>query len=98
MPERHYSFITVPGQEGLAGGIFDNEGKVPNWGLFCIRVEDVADVCRQVVESGGEITYPMEVNEDETGVLKAAQFLDPSGNRFAVSSFAPAETNPPAEQ
>jgi predicted enzyme related to lactoylglutathione lyase len=98
MPERQYSFITLPGKDALVGGIFDNEGKVPNWALFCVGVEDVEKVCHQVVELGGTITYPMEVNKDETGTMTAAQFLDPSGNRFAVASFVPnqPETAEPA--
>ncbi|WP_215543892.1 VOC family protein [Amycolatopsis sp. CA-230715] len=88
-PDSTYKFVGVEGFEGNAGGIYDNKGAEANWSIYCMMVEDVDEVCRQVVDEGGLITYPTEVNDDEHGVMKAAQFEDPSGNRFAVVSFTP---------
>lgn len=98
MPQHNYSIINIPGHGDFVGGVYDNKGKEDNWAVFCIEVDinEMEDISRQVVEAGGTITYPVTAEGDADGTTTGAQFLDPSGNRFSIFSFKPAE-NPAGE-
>lgn len=76
-----YQIFTTGDAEGLHGGLFATEGKLPNYAVFTVLVEDVEATCRRVEEAGGTVQRAPEVNP--VGVT-FAHLLDPAGNHFAV--------------
>jgi predicted enzyme related to lactoylglutathione lyase len=76
-----YRFITTGDADGLRGGLFATEGKMPRYAVFTVLVEDVEATCRRVEEAGGKIQRAPKANE--SGV-RFAHLLDPSGNHFEV--------------
>jgi predicted enzyme related to lactoylglutathione lyase len=83
-----YQVFTTGDTAGLRGGLFATRGKVPNYAVFTILVDDVDAACRQVEEAGGKVQRAPEVNP--VGVT-FAHLLDPAGNHFAIFT-------PPAAQ
>ena len=79
--ESTYDIITTGDGEGLQGGLFATEGKMPNYAVFSVLVEDVAAACRQAEAAGGKVQRAPEVNQ--AGV-RFAHLLDPAGNHFEV--------------
>lgn len=80
-PDPAYRIITSPDPDGLRGGLFATDGKVPNYAVFTVLVEDVAAACRRAQEAGGTVQRPPTVNP--AGVI-FAHLLDPAGNHFKV--------------
>ena len=76
-----YQIFTTGDAEGLRGGLFATEGKVPNYAIFHVLVENVEATCRRVEEAGGKILRAPEANP--AGVT-FAHVLDPAGNHFGV--------------
>jgi predicted enzyme related to lactoylglutathione lyase len=76
-----YQIFTTGDAEGLQGGLFATKGKIPNYAVFTVLVEDVEATCRRAEEAGGQVLRAPEVNP--AGVT-FAHLLDPAGNHFAV--------------
>jgi predicted enzyme related to lactoylglutathione lyase len=76
-----YQIFTTGDPEGLRGGLFATEGKMPDYAVFTVLVEDVETACRRAEEAGGQVQRPPHVNP--AGVT-FAHLLDPAGNHFAV--------------
>ena len=75
-----YRMIKTPAEGGLGGGIFPTGGKLPNYAVFYVVVDDVAETCRRAEAAGGKVLVPPQ----DTGTLSFAHLLDPAGNHFAV--------------
>ena len=76
-----YQIVTTGDPQGLRGGLFATAGKVPNYAVFTVLVEDVEATCRRAEAAGGQIQRAPQVNP--VGVT-FAHLLDPAGNHFAV--------------
>lgn len=76
-----YRIFDTGDPEGLRGGLFATSGKVSNYAVFTVLVDDVEAACRRAVEAGGAVQRAPEVNP--VGVT-FAHLLDPAGNHFAV--------------
>ncbi|CAM4295962.1 VOC family protein [Kibdelosporangium persicum] len=92
LPQLNYSFISIPGHGDFQGGVYDNRGEEPNWGIFCIEVDinEMDEICRKAEAAGGTVTYPPTVESAFGEKTTAAQILDPSGNRFGIYAYQPA--------
>lgn len=88
-PDPAYQIITTGDPEGMHGGLFATQGRLANYAVFTVLVDDIEAACRRVVEAGGQIQRPPKVNP--VGVT-FAHLLDPAGNHFAV--FTPPATQP----
>ncbi|WP_326807838.1 MULTISPECIES: VOC family protein [unclassified Streptomyces] len=87
--DQAYQIFTTGDPEGLRGGLFATKGKMPNYAVFTVLVEDVEAACRRAEAAGGAVQRAPEVNP--VGV-KFAHLLDPAGNHFAV--FTPPSVQP----
>ncbi|WP_238012931.1 VOC family protein [Dactylosporangium sp. AC04546] len=76
-----YRFFATGDPDGLRGGLFATDGRVPNYAIFAVRVADVDDTCRRVEAAGGKIQRPAQTN---AGGVTFAHVIDPSGNLFGV--------------
>ena len=81
-----YEVFTTGDADGVHGGLFDTEGKLPSYAVFSVIVEDVAATCRRAEEAGGKVQRAPEVNPDG---LTFAHLLDPAGNHFEIFSPPP---------
>lgn len=82
-----YQIVTTGDPEGLRGGLFATEGKMPGYAIFTLMVEDVEETCRRVEQAGGKVQRPTQVSP--LGVT-FAYLLDPAGNQFGVFTPPPA--------
>jgi uncharacterized protein len=80
-PDPAYRVFTTGGGEGLRGGLFATQGKMPGYAVFSVLVEDVEATCRRAEEAGGKVLRAPQVNP--SGVT-FAHLLDPAGNHFEV--------------
>jgi uncharacterized protein len=78
-----YHLVTTPANDSIRGGIFETQGKVPNYAVFCVVVEDVAATCVAAETAGGKVLVP--ATEGGNGLV-FAHLLDPSGNHIEVYS------------
>ena len=76
-----YQFFSTGAAEGLRGGLFATDGKMPSYAIFTVLVEDVEAACRRTEEAGGQVQRAPQVNP--AGVT-FAHLLDPAGNHFGV--------------
>lgn len=83
--DQAYRILTTGDGEGMRGGLFSTQGKLPNYAVFTVLVEAT---CRQVEKAGGTVRRAPHTNP--AGVT-FAHLLDPGGNHFAVFT-------PPAAQ
>ena len=81
-----YQVLTTGDAQGLHGGLFATQGRMPGYAVFTVLVDDVDAACRRVVQAGGQVQRAPEVNP--VGVT-FAHLLDPSGNHFAVFTPPP---------
>jgi len=79
-----YQVLTTGDAQGLHGGLFATQGRMPGYAVFTVLVDDVDAACRRVERAGGQVQRAPEVNP--VGVT-FAHLLDPAGNHFGV--FAP---------
>jgi predicted enzyme related to lactoylglutathione lyase len=84
-----YQIFTTGDPQGLRGGLFATKGKVANYAVFTVLVEDVVASCRRAEEAGGKVLRAPEVNP--AGVT-FAHVLDPAGNHFSL--FTPPGARP----
>jgi predicted enzyme related to lactoylglutathione lyase len=96
--DERLTFIKIPGQDDLVGGIWDHRDEYPSWVLFGVRVDDVEEAGRRAEEAGAKVAFPFERVEGlpsptgaNNGVLKHVQLFDPAGNRFAMFNFSIAD-------
>jgi uncharacterized protein len=78
-----YQTITTGDPDGIHGGLFATEGKLPGYAVFSVIVEDVAATCRRAEEAGGKVQRAPKANPDG---LVFAHLLDPAGNHFEIFS------------
>lgn len=76
-----YQIVSTGDADGLRGGLFATQGKMPSYAVFHVLVADVEVACRQAVQAGGQVQRAPEVNS--AGVT-FAHLLDPAGNHFGV--------------
>ena len=81
-----YQIFTTGDADGLQGGLFATEGKLPSYAVFSVIVEDVAATCRRAEEAGGKVQRAPQVSPDG---LTFAHLLDPAGNHFEVFTPPP---------
>jgi len=84
-----YQIFTTGSAEGLHGGLFATQGKLPGYAVFTVLVDDVEAACRRAESAGGQVQRAPEVNP--VGVT-FAHLLDPAGNHVAV--FTPPRSRP----
>ncbi len=84
-----YQVLTTGSADGLHGGLFATQGKLPSYAVFTVLVEDVEATCRRAEDAGGQVQRAPEVNH--VGVT-FAHLLDPAGNH--VSVFTPPRPRP----
>jgi hypothetical protein len=80
-PDPAYQIVTTGDGDGLRGGLFATQGKMPGYAVFSVLVEDVAATCQRAEEAGGKVLRAPQVNP--SGVT-FAHLLDPAGNHFEV--------------
>lgn len=78
-----YHIITTPANDSVRGGLLETGGKIPNYAVFCVVVEDVAATCVAAETAGGKVLVPPTEGGDG---LIFAHLHDPSGNQVAVYS------------
>jgi predicted enzyme related to lactoylglutathione lyase len=78
-----YSEITTPGAAKSNGGIFDSEGRFPNYAIFYVTVEDVAATLAKAESLGAKQVVPPTTMD---GGLVFAQLQDTAGNHFGIFS------------
>jgi predicted enzyme related to lactoylglutathione lyase len=76
-----YHYATTPAPDSIRGGVFPTGGKLPNYAVFYVVVQDVAASCVSAEAAGGKVVLPP--TETPNGLV-FAQVLDPSGNRFGI--------------
>jgi predicted enzyme related to lactoylglutathione lyase len=65
----------------IGGGVFPTGGKAPNYAIFYVVVDDVAETCRRAEAGGGKVIVPAQTTSNG---LTFAHLLDPAGNNFGV--------------
>lgn len=78
-----YHIVTTPANDSIRGGLLETGGKIPNYAVFCVVVEDVAATCVSAEAAGGKVLVPPTEGGDG---LIFAHLLDPSGNQLGVYS------------
>jgi uncharacterized protein len=81
-----YSVFTTGDPDGVHGGLFNTEGKLPSYAVFSVIVQDVAATCRKAEAAGGKVLRAAVTNADG---LTFAHLLDPEGNHFEIFSPPP---------
>jgi uncharacterized protein len=76
-----YQIVTTGDPQGLHGGLFATEGKLPSYAIFTVLVQDVDATCRAAEQAGGKVQRPKKVTPDG---LAFAYLTDPAGNQFGV--------------
>ena len=85
-----YEVFTTGDAEGVQGGLFDAEGKLPSYAVFSVLVSDVAETCRRVQAAGGSVKRAPQVTP---GGITFAHLLDPAGHHFEVFTMPPGRDN-----
>jgi uncharacterized protein len=76
-----YSEVTTPGTAGPTGGIFNSEGRFPNYAIFYVTVADVAATVTTAESLGAtQVVPPTKMDNG----LVFAQLQDTSGNLFGI--------------
>jgi hypothetical protein len=78
-----YWIVSTPANDSIRGGVFGTGGRMPNYSVFCVVVEDVAATCVSVEAAGGKVLVPAQGGGDG---LIFAHVTDPSGNHFEIYS------------
>jgi predicted enzyme related to lactoylglutathione lyase len=86
-----YEVFTTGDADGVHGGLFDTEGKLPSYAVFSVIVEDVAATCRRAEEAGGKVQRAPQVNPDG---LTFAHLLDPKPRRLVALAIGSANSQP----
>jgi predicted enzyme related to lactoylglutathione lyase len=91
-----WTFQSAPGTDGAyrviqnagapIGGIHDHRGDRGDYAIFCIVVDDVADVLTRAEKAGGKVLQGPDTAADG---LVSAQLIDVVGNEFAIFSPPP---------
>ncbi len=81
----YHEITTAPGQPS-SGGIFESDGRFPDYAVFYILVQDVAATVTQAKDLGAEVT--MEPVTDAAGIT-FGRLRDTAGNHFGVFSPPP---------
>lgn len=76
-----YRIVDTGAEASIKGGVFGTGGNLPNYAIFCVVVDDVAETCRRAEASGGKVLVPPKTTSSG---LTFANLLDPSGNHFGV--------------
>jgi predicted enzyme related to lactoylglutathione lyase len=83
-----YNGITTPGSDAPSGGLFDSEGRFPNYGIFYVVVEDVAATLAKAEALGAKPVMPR--TQTDAGLV-FAQLRDVSGNHFGIFTPPPVD-------
>jgi predicted enzyme related to lactoylglutathione lyase len=81
-----YTEVTTPGIDKPTGGIFNSEGRFPNYAIFYVTVEDVAATLARAESLGAKQVMPPTTTD---GGLTFAQLRDTAGNHFGIFSPPP---------
>lgn len=78
-----YWEVATPGSEQASGGIFESGGRFPNYAIFYVLVQDVAETIERAKGLGGEVL--MEPVTDAAGIT-FGRLRDTAGNHVGVFS------------
>jgi uncharacterized protein len=78
-----YHEVTTPGADHPTGGVFDSQGKFPDYAIFYVTVEDVAAAVKKAEALGAKTIVPPTTTD---GSLVFAQLRDVTGNLFGIFS------------
>jgi predicted enzyme related to lactoylglutathione lyase len=76
-----YRGVDTGSAGSIGGGVFPTGGQVPNYAIFYVVVDDVAQTCQRAEAAGGKVLVPATATG--TG-LTFAHLVDPSGNHIGV--------------
>ena len=76
-----YRIVTTPAEGSIKGGIVGHGGQLPNYAVFYVVVDDVADACRRAETSGGKVLVPAT---SAPNGLVFAHLQDPAGNQPGI--------------
>jgi predicted enzyme related to lactoylglutathione lyase len=79
---RYHEVVTTPGQQS-SGGVFESDGKFPDYAIFYVLVPDVAKTLQRAGELGAEVV--MQPVTDAAGIT-FGRLRDSSGHHFGVFS------------
>ncbi|MDQ0687841.1 MULTISPECIES: VOC family protein [Streptomyces] len=85
-PGVNYHAVVTPGAQQPTGGVWESEGRFPDYAVFYVLVQDVAATVQHAEELGGKVL--MAPITDAAG-LTFARLEDSAGHHFGVFS-APA--------
>lgn len=76
-----YRIVTTPAEGSIRGGVFGHGGKVPNYAVFFVVVDNVPETCRRAEAAGGKVLVPATTVDNG---LTFAHLLDPAGNQVGI--------------
>lgn len=81
LPGVNYHAVATGDAPRPSGGVWESDGKFPNYAIFYVLVQDVAATVEQAVRLGGKVLMPPVT--DAAGVT-FARLEDSTGNHFGV--------------
>lgn len=84
LPGVNYHAVVTPGGEQPAGGVFESEGKFPDYAIFYVLVQDVNETIKRAEELDGKVV--MSPVTDASGIT-FARLHDNAGHHFGVFSM-----------
>jgi predicted enzyme related to lactoylglutathione lyase len=84
--EIDYRLVSAEPAGAPSGGVRDHGGRMANYAIFHVQVEDVAAAVARAVDLGGTVVAPP--TRDTKGLVHA-QLADPAGSTFGVFSEPP---------
>jgi predicted enzyme related to lactoylglutathione lyase len=76
-----YRAVDTKAAGSIGGGVAATGGEMPNYAIFYVVVDDVAQTCQRAEAAGGKVLVPATATG--TG-LTFAHLVDPSGNHIGV--------------
>ena len=78
-----YDGILEPGNEIPTGGMMHTDGKMPEYAVFYVFVEDAEKEIKRAQENGGELVWGPVTDASN---ITFARLKDNSGNQFGIFS------------
>lgn len=78
-----YDGILEPGNEMPTGGMMHTAGKMPEYAVFYVFVEDAEKEIKRAQENGGELVWGPVTDESN---ITFARLKDNSGHQFGIFS------------
>jgi predicted enzyme related to lactoylglutathione lyase len=84
LPGVNYHAVVTPAAPRPTGGVWESNGKFPNYAIFYVLVQDVAASVERAEELGGKVLMPPVT--DAAGIT-FARLEDSTGSHFGVFSM-----------